>query len=143
MRRPIKAVGREVDMSEFGLSGIGQICVTIKDLEKATAFYRDILGLEMYGHFEEVKWAEFNAGNLTLSINDPTAFDPNASAQSGGASVAFSVDNVEETIAELEGKGVKVTIPTNETPVCHFACVSDPDGNTVWFHSRKDGTFGD
>ena len=42
----------------------------------------------------------------------------------------------------MEAKGVKVTIPTNE-PVCHFACVSDPDGNTIWFHCHKDGTFGD
>ena len=113
------------------------------DSDKAIEFYRDTLGLEMYGHYEEMKWAEFNAGNITLSIKDQTAFDPNASAQSGGASVAFAVDNVEETISELEAKGVKVTMPLNESPVCHFACVSDPDGNTVWFHCRKDGTFGD
>ena len=32
-------------------------------IDKAIAFYRDTLGLEMYGHFEEMKWAEFNAGN--------------------------------------------------------------------------------
>ena len=101
------------------------------------------LGLELYGHFEEVKWAEFNAGNATFAINDPSAFDPNARAQTGGASVAFAVDSVEDAIRELEEKGVKVTIPANETPVCHFACISDPDGNTVWLHSRKDGTCGD
>lgn len=29
----------------------------------------------------------------------------------------------------------------NESPVCHFACVTDPDGNTIWLHNRKDRTF--
>lgn len=42
------------------------------------------------------------------------------------------------TITELEAKGV----PFNESPVCHFACVLDPDDNTLWLHQRKDGTFG-
>ena len=113
------------------------------DIEKAIEFYRDTLGLEMYGYFEEVKWAEFNAGNSTFAINDPSTFDPNARAQSGGAAVAFAVEDLDATIAELETKGVTVTIPAQETPVCHFACISDPDGNSVWFHRRKDGTFGD
>ena len=47
------------------------------DIEKSIEFYRDTLGLEMYGYFEEVKWAEFNAGNATFAINDPTVFDAN------------------------------------------------------------------
>jgi len=43
----------------------------------------------------------------------------------------------------LAAKGVYVTIPANETPVCHFGCITDPDGNTIWIHCRKDGTCGD
>lgn len=82
-----------------------------------------------------------NAGNATFAINDPSSFDPNMKAQSGGAA-AFSVDDVQATITELQSKGVTVTVPINESPVCHFACVLDPDGNTVWFHQRKDGSFG-
>jgi len=113
------------------------------DIEKSIEFYRDTLGLDMYGYFEEVKWAEFNAGNVTFAINDPTAFDPGFKAQAGGAAVSFAVDDLEAAIKELEGKGVPVVVPLNETPVCHFASVSDPDGNTVWLHRRKDGTFGD
>ena len=113
------------------------------DIDRAIEFYRDTLGLEMYGYFEEVKWAEFNAGNATFAVNDPSAFDENAKAQSGGAAVAFAVEDVEETMRELQAKGVTVTIPANETPVCHFACISDPDGNTIWLHCRKDGTYAD
>ena len=125
------------------IRGTDFVCYQTSDIEKAIEFYRDTLGLEMYGYFEEVKWAEFNAGNTTFALNDPSAFDPSLSAQTGGGAVAFSVDDVAATIEELQAKGVPVTVPANETPVCHFACVQDPDGNTVWFHQRKDGTFGD
>ena len=113
------------------------------DIEKSIEFYRDTLGLEMHGYFEEVKWAEFNGGNTTFAINDPTVFDPDLKAQSGGGAVAFAVDDLEGAIEELEAKGVPVVAPLNESPVCHFACISDPDGNTIWLHRRKDGTFAD
>ena len=126
----------------MSIRGTDFIYYQTSDVEKAIEFYRDTLGMELYGYFEEVKWAEFNAGNATFAINDPSAFDPEAKAQSGGGSVAFAVDNLEEYVNQLEAKGVTVTIPTNETPVCHFACIKDPDGNTIWLHNRKDGTFG-
>ncbi len=32
---------------------------------------------------------------------------------------------------ELEEKGATFTVPVKKSPVCHFACVQDPDGNTV------------
>lgn len=125
------------------IKGTDFVMYQTRNIEKAIEFYRDILGLEMYGYYEEVKWAEFNAGNTTFALNDPSAFDPNLEARSGGAAVSFAVDDVEATMDELKAKGVTVTVPAGESPVCHFACVSDPDGNTVWFHKRKDGTFAD
>ena len=119
----------------MNIRGTDFIYYQTNDIDRAIAFYRDTLGLEMYSYFEEVKWAEFNAGNTT--------FDANMKAQAGGAAVAFSVDDVAAAIEELESKGIKVTLPVNESPECHFACILDPDGNTVWLHQRKDGTFGD
>ena len=113
------------------------------NMDKAIEFYRDTLGLEMYGYYEEVKWAEFNVGNVTLALNDPSSFDPNAKAQTGGAAIALSVEDVAATVEELTAKGVTVTVPTQESPVCHFAWIQDPDGNTVGIHERKDGTHGD
>ncbi len=113
------------------------------NMEKSIEFYRDILGLEMYGYFEDFKWAEFNAGNVTLAVNDPSSFDPNATAQSGGAAVALAVEDVEATMKELAAKGITPTMPMQESPVCHFASIEDPDGNSIWIHHRKDGTYAD
>lgn len=113
------------------------------DIERAIEFYRDMLGLKLLGYFEEVRWAEFSTGNATFALNDPRAFDPAAEIQSGGAAIAFAVEDVEMAIKELQEKGVAITIPPQDTPVCHFACISDLDGNNIRLHQRKDGTFGD
>ena len=51
--------------------------------------------------------------------------------ESLNAAVAFGVDDVEATMRELAAKGVSVTIPAIETPVCHFGCITDPNGNTI------------
>ncbi|HZM27878.1 MAG TPA: VOC family protein, partial [Gemmatimonadales bacterium] len=33
--------------SEFGLTRIQQIAITVQDVERATAFYRDVLGMRL------------------------------------------------------------------------------------------------
>ena len=60
------------------------------------------MGWELYGDYEDVKWAEFNAGNTTFAINDLSALDPEAKAQTGGGSVAFAVENLDGPIASSD-----------------------------------------
>lgn len=127
----------------MNIRGTDFIYYQTSDIDRSIAFYRDTLGLELNGHFEEMKWAEFNTGNATFAINDPSAFDPEAKPQVGGTAVAFAVEDLGAAVEELEAKGVPFVVPQNESPVCHFAVVSDPDGNQVWIHQRKDGTYGD
>ena len=127
----------------MNIRGTDFVYYQTNDIETSIEFYRDTLGLEMYGYFEDFKWAEFNAGNVTFAVNDPSSFDENMKAQAGGSAVSFAVEDVAATMAELQAKGVTVTVPTQESPVCHFAMIQDPDGNAVWLHQRKDGTFGD
>ena len=57
--------------------------------------------------------------------------------------LALTPEGRKKELEELEGKGITVTVPTYESPVCHLACILDPDGNTVWIHQRKDGSYGD
>ena len=46
------------------------------------------------------------------------------------------------TVEELEKDGVPVNWSPDESPVCYFAVVEDPDGNRIIIHKRKDNTFG-
>jgi len=54
----------------FGLSRIGQIAITTKDLDRAVEFYRDVLGLKFL--FKAPPgMAFFDCGNLRLLIGLP------------------------------------------------------------------------
>jgi catechol 2,3-dioxygenase-like lactoylglutathione lyase family enzyme len=108
------------------------ISVPVTDLERATAWYRDTLGLEQVG---EGQWPEFQLGeNVSLYLLDPT----NIGRQFEGphtASIALRVPDVEATRAELVEKGIAVA-ETFDTGVCHMAIFHDPDGNTLMLHRR-------
>ena len=57
----------------FGLSTIGQILVPVTDLARATAFYRDQLGMRFL--FEYPGMAFFDAGGVRLYLVQPEAPD--------------------------------------------------------------------
>ncbi len=99
----------------------------------AQAFYRDTLGLTPLS--ESDGWSEYDLGNVTLSIVKSDDMPP-------GGAVALAVEDVEATLNELKAAGVTVIKGPDESPVCHFASVLDPDGNSLWIHHRKDGPAG-
>ena len=112
------------------------------DIDRAIAFYRDTLGLELEGYYEQMRWAEFDAGNTTLVLNDPSILGVGIEPRPGGGAAALAVEDLAAAMEELEGKDVPVVFPAQESPICHLSCIEDPDGNHVWLHQRKDGTFG-
>jgi len=124
--------------------GVDFVGVAVSDMEKARAFYGDLLGLVPVGAFSE-HWAEYQAGNATISL---------IKAEAGGIAkrvalgpgtaigIALAVPDVEAALAELRAKGVPITQETREFPPCYMATVQDPSGNFVWLHQRKDGTAG-
>ena len=54
-------------MSELSLDRIGQIAINVQDVERATAFYRDVLGLPLL--FEAPGLAFFQAGSVRLMLS--------------------------------------------------------------------------
>ena len=53
----------------FGLDRIGQIAVTVRDLPRATAFYRDTLGMRFLYEFPGL--AFFDCGGIRLIMSAP------------------------------------------------------------------------
>lgn len=116
------------------ITRIDFIPVPTQDAERATAFYRDTLGLEQAPHTLDKPFSEFDLGGTTLSIWDPSSagreFEANANA------VALHTDDVEGLRAQLEEKGVTFFGETFDTGVCHMAFFADPDGNRLMLHGR-------
>ena len=52
-----------------GIQNIGQISIVVQDLERATAFYRDVLGLRLLFTFPGL--AFFDCGGVRLMLSRP------------------------------------------------------------------------
>jgi predicted enzyme related to lactoylglutathione lyase len=108
--------------------------VPTHDLPKAVEFYGETLGLERFVYLEERHYAEFETGNLTLSVIDAEKMGlEHAPIRSG---IALHVDDVAATRATLEERGVSFARDTLDTGVCHMAIFDDPDGNLLILHNR-------
>ncbi len=85
---------------KIGLSRIGQIAVNVGNLERATAFYRDSLGMRLL--FEVPNLAFFDADGVRLMLTKPESpeFDHPSSV------LYFNVDDLPAAYSALVGRGV-------------------------------------
>jgi catechol 2,3-dioxygenase-like lactoylglutathione lyase family enzyme len=106
------------------------VTVPTRDVERAVAWYRDVLGLPV----SEYSRGEIETPNVTLSFWNPEQegieFKPNE------AGFALRVPDVEEARRELEAKGVEFIGETYDSSVCLMGFLKDSDGNTVILHRR-------
>lgn len=57
--------------TNLGITNIGQISIIVKDVERATAFYRDVLGLPLL--FTVPGMAFFDCGGVRLMLGTPSS----------------------------------------------------------------------
>jgi predicted enzyme related to lactoylglutathione lyase len=121
-------------MSATNITGVDFATVFVTDYPAAVEFYSQTLGLEQSADYGKIPGGEVETGSLTLQILDAAAigreFAPN------GHPIAFHVEDVEATRAELESKGVEFLAETIDSGVYHMAHFADPDGNALMIHNR-------
>jgi catechol 2,3-dioxygenase-like lactoylglutathione lyase family enzyme len=109
------------------------VSVPVTDMERATGFYRDTLGLEQVS---DDGFPEFQLGeNVSLYLIDMEQIGQQFSGPHT-AHVALRVADVEEARRELEARGVEFHGETRDSSVCHMAFFTDPDGNALMLHRR-------
>jgi len=59
----------DISPATLGITGLGQIAINAHDIERATAFYRDKLGLRLL--FTAGKLAFFDCGGIRLMLDVP------------------------------------------------------------------------
>ncbi len=104
--------------------------VTVRDLQKALAFYRDTLGMQPSVVSEN--GAEFH-------LPDGTTFgiwQPEDGEFAPGFSVMFAVADAAESTRAIRERGGEISDPF-ESPVCYMALSKDAEGNPVIVHQKK------
>ncbi len=121
-------------MASDTITGVDFITVPTGDLEESVAFYGDTLGLRRSVHRPERGFAEFETGNVTLSVINPVQMG--MEQFTSPAWIALHVDDMEAARGHLEAAGVSFEGDTFDTGVCHMAFLRDPHGNALMLHSR-------
>jgi predicted enzyme related to lactoylglutathione lyase len=120
------------------IRGTDFVMYPVSNLAKAAKFYGKILGLPQEMYSEEWQWAEFNCGNVTLSLHGGEKLPKKIA----GGRIALAVADIRAAHRELKMKGVRILKEPTDYSVCQAMEIADPDGNTVILHQRADGTCG-
>lgn len=119
------------------------IRVPVTDMDEATRFYGEVLGLERNPNSPAEDWVEYEAGNVTLAVMTPHTHDDDFTPLPPGT-IALRVSDVAAAKAKLEAAGLQVG-EMWDSGVCQGAGVSDPAGNRILLHHRyapyPDGTL--
>ena len=119
-------------MAEGGARDLGpimQILVPVSDVDRAAAFYADVLGLPLL--FRYPGNAFFDADGIRIYLATPTEAD-----FAGTATIYFRVEDVTAVFERLVARGATI----RERPeIAHrdaaydlwLAFVHDPDGNNI------------
>jgi predicted enzyme related to lactoylglutathione lyase len=110
------------------------VAIPARDIDESTDFYGTTLGLPFVKRWGEMPGVEFQAGNLTLALMDPTAFGQEFRQHS--LPIALHVDDVAAAREQLEAKGVRFVTDVIDSGVCHQAIFLDPAGNSLGLHHR-------
>lgn len=116
------------------VGGVDFVALSTQDIEQASRFYGEVLGLPRSVYMPERSYSEFETGNLTLSLIEGEKMGIGHNLNRNA--IALHVDDVAAARAELEAKGVAFHADTMDTGVCHMAFFSDPDGNALMLHHR-------
>jgi len=122
-----------------GISQIGQIAVIVHDLDRAVAFYRDVLGLRLLFQVPP-KMAFFDCGGvrLMLSLPEEAEFDH------PGSILYYKVNDIQGAWAALGAGGADlreephllVKMPDHDLWMAFFR---DTEGNTLALMSEVRG----
>jgi predicted enzyme related to lactoylglutathione lyase len=119
------------------VSKVGQIAITVSDVPKALAFYRDILGLQFL-FSPTASLAFLSAGAVRLMLTTPQG----AGASGANSILYFSVVNIERAHAYFVSSGaanervpqLAAQMPDHELWI---GFLKDPDGNLVGLMEEK------
>ena len=116
------------------VTGVDFVSVPTRDLDRAVEFYGNVLGLERSVYIPDRQFAEFETGNVTLSIAnfERMGMEHHVSPNP----IALHVEDMEAARAALERAGVTFAGDTFDTGVCHMSFFTDPDGNSLMLHHR-------
>ena len=114
----------------LNLNQIGQIALPVSDIDRAEAFYQNVLGMRRLFRFGDLTF--FDCAGVRLLLEKSKVSEP---PRAGGC-IYFRCSDMALTVTELEARGVRFTraphlIAEMDDHDLWMAFFSDPDGHTL------------
>lgn len=106
---------------------LSELAYFVDDVRETADFYETLLGVAPVHRDESL--AIFRAGDTTILIHrtcEPGEGDPPCENH-----VAFSVDDLESAVEDLQRKGIRVEVPPRTYYWGRSAYLRDPDGRLI------------
>jgi catechol 2,3-dioxygenase-like lactoylglutathione lyase family enzyme len=116
----------------FALKGLDHVALTVRDVQRSIAWYRDVFGLERR---HQETWGDYPvmmfAGDTALALfqaNGPVQAAPDSRGAAIMRHVAFRVDRVNFAKAQeiLRARGIEFVF--QDHAISHSIYFQDPDG---------------
>lgn len=119
------------------IEGVGQIHISVSDIDRAVSFYRDVLGLPLLLRVDAQKMAFFDCGGVRLYIGAPS--DPKYRANSF---LYYRVGDIDAAYRRMAAAGVAFLseprlVHRTETSELWMTGFQDPDGNYAQIMQEK------
>ncbi|HEX6331429.1 MAG TPA: VOC family protein [Actinomycetota bacterium] len=127
-------------MAFEGLGSIGQIHVSVADIDRAVSFYRDVLRVPFLFQVTGKPMAFFDCGGVRLYLGVPES-----EAFRANPLLYFAVDDVDEAHRALSVRGVTFrgephVVHRTESFELWVAFFQDPDGNNLAIMAERPAT---
>ncbi len=114
------------------------VSIPVSDQDRALAFYTEKLGFKVATDQpmgEKQRWIELRIPGAQTAV---VLFTPDGHESRIGSffNGAFGTEDVEQTYAQLQARGVEFEGPPQKQPWGTFAKFKDPDGNQFVLSSR-------
>ena len=116
----------------LNLSSIGQIAISVSDLDVATAFYRDRLGMRfLFSAPPGMSFFDCDGVRLMLTLPEQGRDESKSSSV-----IYYTVEDVQQATETLKSRGVRFIgephiIHSTDTYDLWMSFFTDPDGNTL------------
>ncbi|WP_020574568.1 VOC family protein [Actinopolymorpha alba] len=115
----------------MALGPLAQVHISVTDIDRAVAFYRDVLEIPFLFQVPNQPMAFFQTGEVRLYLGTPES--PEFTTR---VMLYFSVDDLDAEYARLAGRGVSFldephVVHRNDEGELWMAFFRDPDGNNL------------
>ena len=115
-------------MGKIDWAGESTAALEVSDYDRSLAWYRDVLGWEVVFELPEWKWAQLQSPVKGLLVGLGQSEEI---TKGGGATLTFTVSDIDAARGYLEGQGVRFDGETRQVEdMVKLATFYDPDGNT-------------